>query len=299
MTTKPIIFYHANCADGFGAAYAAWKRFGDDAEYVAVKYGDIKTTDDIDLLGQIEGRNVYILDFSFPHDVMVHIMAVAKHTTWLDHHKTSFEMWVPEEPFTPTSCYVQQDDVMIILLNNTRSGALIAWSYFVGTNPPLAIRFIDDYDRWQFALPDTKPFNKALWSYAPWNFKQWDEIVNADPDKCDAFLATGDALLRDHSARISKHVERSRMCSIAGKPGLAINAPGYVSSDAGHDLAIQSGTYGMTYTIDEHLVVKASLRSNGDYDVSALAKTLGGGGHRNAAGFECTVHQLMNILTPA
>ena len=25
---KPLIIYHAHCADGFGAAYAAWCKFG-------------------------------------------------------------------------------------------------------------------------------------------------------------------------------------------------------------------------------------------------------------------------------
>ena len=29
-----------------------------------------------------------------------------------------------------------------------------------------------------------------------------------------------------------------------------------------------------------------SLRSNGEFDVSVIAKQFGGGGHRNAAGFE-------------
>lgn len=32
--------------------------------------------------------------------------------------------------------------------------------------------------------------------------------------------------------------------------------------------------------------VKWSLRSNGEFDVSAIAKHHGGGGHKNAAGFE-------------
>ena len=27
---KPLVIYHANCADGFGAAFAAWLKFGDD-----------------------------------------------------------------------------------------------------------------------------------------------------------------------------------------------------------------------------------------------------------------------------
>ena len=33
------VLYHADCPDGFGGAYAAWKKFGDTAEYIPVKYG--------------------------------------------------------------------------------------------------------------------------------------------------------------------------------------------------------------------------------------------------------------------
>lgn len=37
---KTYVLYHAHCADGFGAAYAAWLKLGNDAQYVPVKYGD-------------------------------------------------------------------------------------------------------------------------------------------------------------------------------------------------------------------------------------------------------------------
>lgn len=29
---KPIVIYHANCTDGFGAAFAAWLKLGNEAE---------------------------------------------------------------------------------------------------------------------------------------------------------------------------------------------------------------------------------------------------------------------------
>ena len=35
------VLYHANCYDGFGAAWAAWRKLGDDGVvYQAVNYGD-------------------------------------------------------------------------------------------------------------------------------------------------------------------------------------------------------------------------------------------------------------------
>jgi phosphoesterase RecJ-like protein len=41
---------------------------------------------------------------------------------------------------------------------------------------------------------------------------------------------------------------------------------------------------------------KVSLRSNGGYDVSAIAKAFGGGGHQNAAGFEVDMSTLMGWM---
>ena len=36
---RTIVAYHGNCPDGFGGAYAAWKKFGDTAEYLPLSYG--------------------------------------------------------------------------------------------------------------------------------------------------------------------------------------------------------------------------------------------------------------------
>ena len=33
------VIYHADCTDGFGAAYSAWKCLGNRAEYHACKHG--------------------------------------------------------------------------------------------------------------------------------------------------------------------------------------------------------------------------------------------------------------------
>ena len=78
-------------------------------------------------------------------------------------------------------------------------------------------------------------------------------------------------------------------------PGLAVNAPIHVS-EVGHELANQSGTYGLVWYMGVDNRVKCSLRSNGEYDVSAIARAFGGGGHRNAAGFEIDIQTLMGWL---
>lgn len=35
---KPLVCFHADCTDGFGAAFAAWLKLGDDAEYLPMAY---------------------------------------------------------------------------------------------------------------------------------------------------------------------------------------------------------------------------------------------------------------------
>ena len=36
------VIYHADCTDGFGAAYSAWKLLGNRAEYHACRHGHIE-----------------------------------------------------------------------------------------------------------------------------------------------------------------------------------------------------------------------------------------------------------------
>src|SRR3989344_3536955 len=81
---KPLILYHGrNCPDGFGAALAAWLYYGDSAEYVGLDHGDVKSADD---LPPLQGRAVYILDFSFAAEVMAAIDERAAKLVMLDHH---------------------------------------------------------------------------------------------------------------------------------------------------------------------------------------------------------------------
>ena len=169
---KPLVIYHASCADGFGAAFAAWLKLGDDAEYVPMQYLDSK-------LNAVEawealsaaipskantGREVYILDFSLPKPVMDKLFAVSERVVWLDHHKTAFEMWCEDGERSLCEQSNGRDEV---ILDNNKSGAMLAWEYFhPGEEIPQFIRHIDDYDRWQFKIESTKAFNKALWSLA-------------------------------------------------------------------------------------------------------------------------------------
>ena len=68
---RPLVVYHGrNCPDGFAAALAAWLFYEGQAEFLGLDHGDIKTVADLPAL---DGRAVYILDFSFSKSILRNI----------------------------------------------------------------------------------------------------------------------------------------------------------------------------------------------------------------------------------
>lgn len=295
---KPLIIYHANCTDGFGAAFCAWLKFGDEAEYIPMNYGEQSEFD-------VANREVYILDFSFPKEVMDHIFKHAKHVVWLDHHKTAFEMWLNNYekggvhvrhrygPTTPCK----------IVLNDSKSGALLAWEHFNSDiEPPLFIKLIDDRDRWQFKLSQSKAFHTAMGMRKPWSFESWKNEFAGPQDyfyDISELLSQGELLVLYQKQQVESLAKYGRKVVIPFEhepcQGLAVNTSVHMS-EVGHELANRSGTFGLIWYLGEGGQAKVSLRSNGDYDVSAIAKQFGGGGHKNAAGFSIDIQTLLGWL---
>lgn len=316
---KPLVIYHADCTDGFGAAFAAWLKFGNEAEYLPVNYKDVNSLPKYySKLFRVRDKEVYILDFNFPRDVTDIIFKDAKRVVWLDHHKSAFEMWTGL--YVKNGIHIEHDydpDSVRpwVTLDDNKSGALLAWEFFhPGTEVPMLIRHIDDRDRWQFKLEGSKEIHATLASMKPWSFEQWKREflpigmskVNL-PFKYTSLHQEGAAILRAQDAHIQQMLKQMRRCEITLMnhgihfqhpdvfQGLALNTPMHMS-EVGHELANRSGTYGLVWYMDEDNRVKCSLRSNGDYDVSAIAKAFGGGGHKNAAGFEVDIQTLLSWI---
>lgn len=313
---KPLVIYHANCTDGFGAAFAAWCKLGNDAEYVPMKYGDP--------LPPVDGRDVYVLDFSFPRQETDLLLTDTHRFTWLDHHKTAFEMYCMEErEFFQHDVTDEHDNpVRHILLDNNKSGALLAWEYFhPEKDVPLLTRLIDDRDRWQFAFADSKALHAGLQLEKPWTFERWAQLVPAMGGSSNMLanvISSGYAALRAYSEQVQHSAKKATPCTIIPAAiisavsykgpwvwtqdnqccvtGLAVNTPNNIS-EVGHELANASGTYGLVWYYDGATGrANCSLRSHGDYDVSAIAKVFGGGGHKNAAGFNVSMSTLLGWL---
>jgi oligoribonuclease NrnB/cAMP/cGMP phosphodiesterase (DHH superfamily) len=297
---KPLVIYHKNCNDGFGAAYAAWCKFGDAAEYFPMHYGDALTP-------SIDGREVYILDFSLPVDQMLEVILQAFRVVWLDHHQSAFENWRGKDYLTPErqksiqTKYLHVDGEVDVFfkLDNQKAGCVLAWEYFHPLDDmPSGLMHIGDRDLWKFESINTKPFCEALSTYDK-DFELWNSLMS--PEMYFELIDKGNTLLQAQEQRVRsfsnpKKLKEVRFQMLDGTElnGLSCNVVSDIS-ETGNSIAKQSGTFSLTYFVTATDVV-CSLRSIGDYDVTPIARLYGGGGHKNAAGFKLPIHRFFKEI---
>lgn len=272
-----VCIYHANCTDGFGAAYAVWKRFGDEVIYLPAQYGDP--------LPEVAGKHVVIVDFSYKRPTLEALARDAHSILILDHHKTAQED-LAGFPVPPgwEDWWLNCRGIGA-LFDMGRSGARITWDYFhPGTPLPNLLWHIEDRDLWRFSHTDTRAIVEAVRSYDA-DFYGWANIIRwSEADRGARLAAEGNAIVRRQQLDIAALLGGRRTMRLGGHEVPVANVPGFLASDAGH--AMNEGVlFSATYfdAADKRVF---SLRSRGDFDVSAIAKQYGGGGHKNAAGFQ-------------
>ena len=275
MTYKPdMCIYHGGCDDGFGAAWAVWRKWPD-CEFIPGVYGKEPPS--------VDGKHVMMVDFSYKRPQMEALIKQSASLVVLDHHKTAeaelahLDLWAMKQ-WPPRSVTIKFD--------MEKSGARLAWEFCHGKLPvPAMIILIEDRDLWRFAFdPDTRRFSSALRIY-PQEFKVWDEIFN-DPHK---LIEEGKIVLRAHQANIMKFCAESFIEKLNGYEVPCCNVPYHYASDVAHQLLADfpSAPFAMSWFKRGDGLFQASLRSEDHrIDVSEIAKKYGGGGHRNAAGFQ-------------
>ena len=278
----PLILYHGRgCPDGFGAALAAWLYYGGQAEFKGLDHGDVRTVDD---LPPLQGRAVYILDFSFAEDVLRAIDERAAKLVMLDHHKSA------AEKLTGFACRCG-----VVHFDMAKSGARLAWEFFHPDAPvPSLIRYVEDRDIWKWEFAESAGFLAAL-DMEPQDFARWREIAAFTPGELDRFMARGAAMDEKYRKLAADIAEGAQPLVFNGVQGLMVNAPGMFHSLVGDLLSAQSGTFALMWSAGPK-GVKAGLRSQRNFDCIALAESMGGGGHAQACGFRMQVERLPELL---
>ena len=261
---KIAILYHGGCPDGGGGAYAAWKKFGDAAEYIPAKYNR-------PVPENIEGKELYFIDFCYPQEVMDEVAKKAASVTVLDHHEG---VRAVAEKFPG-------------VFDSSRSGATIAWSYFHPTTPiPLLLTYIEDGDLYRFTLPHSRSILAYVYTSPFSSFEHWETLVREleDPRERERVIATGTIFEQYHQHVVDTAVHHAELVRFEGYECYLASSTGEFVSDIGNILALKKPPIALIISADA-TDVRVSLRSNGEVDVSLLARRYGGNGHPAASGF--------------
>jgi hypothetical protein len=311
---RSLIIYHqikegVDCPDGIGAAWCAQR-------YLKNIIGGV------DVLGcsyQQEPPDVsnylvlYVVDFSFPRQTIESWLEAGKQITVLDHHKTAQEM------IGDVSTFSRHFEFNFDL---EESGATIAWTYFNhDREPPAFLQYVRDRDLWNHALPMTAEIHEASANMRfeirktaeltgiparDLIFAAFDHLATLSKEQLIGLMGNrGFELLKPKREAIDRacermeygflpHTDRGQMSSTP--------IPMVVLAEDGSENRLISDICAKLYkAIPEAPFVAClsrsgdwSLRSDkdgGNFDVSAIAKVFGGGGHHNAAGFKVSVEK--------
>ena len=259
-TSVDYVIYHANCSDGFGAAYAAWKCLGSKAEYHAAKHGSPPP--------DVTGKNVAILDFAYDNATTKVMIEEANSLIIIDHHKTNM---------------VNLHDISCTIFDMNHSGTILAWEFFhPGKEPPKFLLYIEDRDLWRWELPYSKEFS-ASFDMIPFDFEEFGKFE--DDSVFDEAAKRGSYILAYSKTVIKKVCEKAKPRRYQGQDVLVVNSSHWMS-EIGARLSPDCDFAVIWFYDHEERNVKVSLRAfHETVDVAEIAGTFGGGGHRKAAGF--------------
>ncbi len=253
VDTPDVVLYHAECSDGFGAAWAIWQRFPK-ARFVPVKHGTLPPAG-------LESQRVVIVDFSYARPVLEAMATEAKALLVLDHHITA-EKALAGLPYA----YFDQ----------TRSGAVLAWEWAHDGPPPWLLHYIQDKDLWNWALPASREINAAVASY-PFDFKLWSGFSRSTLEQ------EGRAILRYEHELVDKLAAQAVLVEFQGQIVPSVHSA-VLTSQIGERLSPDHPFCVIWHDRDGRRVFSMRSREDGT-DVGSIAASFGGGGHTHAAGF--------------
>lgn len=273
-----ICIYHSRDLDGFTSG-AIVKRKYPEAKLIGYDYGQDLPLDQIPA-----GEPIIMVDVSMPMDTMNMLNEHSNHQfTWIDHHISAINDYY-------SSPYMDQWEVA---LENGKAACEISWDYFFPEERmPEFIELLGMYDTWrnqdkikwdrwimpfQFGMRQICNSPETLPSYL---FKDNGSDLVAISNQGKSILsykASSDALMCKRAAFEAK---------IGGMRAICINSCG-LNSDAfksvydekKHDVMVP-------FFFDGKKWIFSLYTTHENVDCSIIAKKMGGGGHKGAAGFE-------------
>ena len=247
------MLYHAECADGFGAAWALWRQFPA-ARFLPVKHGNPPPPD-------LQDQRVIIVDFSYARETLKTMAQQAKALLVLDHHITA-EKALSGLPYA--------------YFDLKKSGAVLAWEWAHDHPVPWLLNYIQDKDLWTWELPLSREINAAIASH-PFEFQIWNHFEQKELEQ------EGRAILRYEHELVTKLAGQAVLVEFQGATVASVQSA-ILTSQIGEQLSADAPFCLIWHDRDGRRYYSMRSREDGT-DVGAIAASFGGGGHTHAAGF--------------
>lgn len=272
-------FYHSSDLDGHCSG-AIVKRKHPWCEMIGINYGQPFPWESIE-----PGEDIIMVDFSLqPFSDMKRLNDLCA-LTWIDHHKTAID----------EACETEFLASREQLLEIGRAACELTWEYMYPDIPlPLAVYLLGRYDVWDHSDLRTLPFQYGLRQNehtSPENTVMWENLF-VDERHVEFFLNHGRFILDYETKQNQKfckayafETELNELRAICVNRGFT-NSKVFdsVYDPKRHHLMITFCR--LKLPARKWTVSLYSTRD--DVDCGNIAKSFGGGGHKGAAGFQCS-----------
>lgn len=318
------VFYHYPCPDGVFGALAVHAYYTREASKAEVCFYPCRIFEAPETVVPDPGSvfdtsdAAVFVDYTANEAFVAAVASAVGSVTILDHHKTAAE-WLAAASLPDNVQVVMDMDRSGATIARDHYGLLVdpslaqdgpgrtqaLFAHTPAHHPDLHAMYamVEDTDLWNWALPDSRPWSAGLSAldleFSPLAFPGiFDALIALDPA---AVIQTGVAALEEKTRAVNRAVEEDAFqVNLPDSPfpnpvlGLITSTPEY-RSDLGNALALAGVDKGLpaiglvAYKEDrlDDALIKVSLRSIGEFDISSIAKANGGGGHANAASFVC------------
>lgn len=274
-----ICIYHSRDLDGFTSG-AIVKRAYPDAKLIGFDYGQNLPIEEIP-----EGEPIIMIDVSLPMGDMLQLAAHSKSKlTWIDHHISAINDYKNFIGNTP--------GFLIAVLKDGVAACELGWEYlFPNENIPAAVTLLGKYDTW-------RNHDQGEWNEMILPFQYGMQLICNSPKTFPYYVFDGypgimDVIKNGKTIIAYQNTQNELLCKRAAfecnfenykviclnMGGASSQAFQSVYDESKHDIM-------MPFFFNGKKWIYSLYTTKEDIDCSFIAKKMGGGGHKKAAGFE-------------
>jgi oligoribonuclease NrnB/cAMP/cGMP phosphodiesterase (DHH superfamily) len=269
-----LCIYHIADHDGKGSAAIVGRKFKD-VEFLGLNHDMPVPYDEI-----AKHDKIVVCDISLPMELMFELNKT-KDLTWIDHHISmieAYDAWIKEHP---------QDEIKGVRRNGT-AAIVLTWKYFFPSEPmPEGVKLLGLNDIFDLRDKRVRPFEYAFQSLGvnkPTD-NNWKELLSGKLD-INEMVKKGEASLsynKNRNHRLCKAM--SFESNYMGYRCICANMPqGYSEFYDGLKNVKEYDFMCNFFMNGKNNWNLSFYTAREDVDVSKIAATFGGGGHKKAAG---------------